>query len=331
MQYRKTMVSFNRPHVPFGYGLLVSRVRQLEDERMGAMYDMLCSKLSEIPTLRTNQLHFTLLNVVSTHSGMSVGILNSPTEAVLPMGCTLHLTFALSQYRYSDSLQSVALSARPNNINVWGKQTGRNLFVTVGFTTEEIRSLNIEPDRPTLDAIYYLMGVMTKTFVRDLMYTRNKQYTYEYVDILTLRETKTLPLLSVLWKPVKYWVGSQDVWFNMANFLSPQHITPQTLVYYLENIWDDDNTADAQKSALHPTMLKLMQQSYRLYEAKSHALDWINLIFPTCLAKSANLYYDPDDYSTLYRAVDVFLDNTRISTTEGALENLLLFGNPTYL
>lgn len=240
MKYRNTPYDFRLQVLPVSGGTFSSFVRSEYQslDVSGLFEEHIAQALYNTPKVFSAREPFTLVNVTCTHSGFSFGCLPPPPKKVLPLACTWFFTFAISASEYAENTEVKYSSLRWIDTRVWGPKGSQ--FLTVGISHTNAQHLGLKYDMLTPKIAYYLIGALSKSFVRNHRYwnsTEPADYSYNYRGLMPSLVYSSLymtPLYNMVNRvPYHMWVFNRHAWYTAPNLLSPKHITPITVLYAL--------------------------------------------------------------------------------------------------
>lgn len=186
--------------------------------------------LDKTPLVYAKREPFTLVNVYCSSSLLSYGWFDAPVEKNRPKACTWFFTFSMGGGNYPDKQTIRAL--RSINAVVWGTQVQR--FLTIGIRHFVAQKLGLRYDRRTPRILYYLIGAMSKSFVRNHRYWNEGDFDYKALQPAMLKtQLLNTNLYALVGRtPAHLWVFSREAWRYGQTLLSPLHLTPNSLLYY---------------------------------------------------------------------------------------------------
>lgn len=239
MKHRYAPFEFSLEVQPLSSGAM-ERVLHNNKTDVASLFDFIAPLLFDTPGFRAGKFWFTLLNVTCTFTKFSYGISPPPPENVRPVTATWHFTFALSHYGYGSNFKANKRSMRGVQAMAWGQRRS-NEFITISTTHYQASQMRIAYDSFTPEWLYYLIGMMTKSFA---LYSKFFQ---DGADFSTLYLGKNqnmlrsqyhmMPIYNLVNRqPYHVWVFNRHVWSLGAKLISVNHITPETILYMCKNI-----------------------------------------------------------------------------------------------
>lgn len=210
------------------------------DMQVGALFEHIAMQLFQTPLAMTSKVDFTLVNVLATDLHQSAGFLPMPPppDGMPDTSPRLVFTFAIRQDLdyFGKPVQRQFKSTWVNTFNVVAFRRPQFINVSVPVTLAGQWGLT-GMTWTRVQYLYYIIGAMTKAFVR-----RNRYYTmgdepYQYGSDLR-RTMRYWGLISGLpfsrlasAVPYNYWAFNRQVLSGQANILSSRHITPEMVLY----------------------------------------------------------------------------------------------------
>lgn len=240
MNYRETPYDFTLEVLPISGGTFSALV-QSQFVDVGSLFETyIAPALYNTPKVFASREPFTLVNVTCTHSNVSFGCLGVPPKEVLPLACTWYFTFAITHEEYDINYVVNYNSLRWINTRVWGSKGSR--FITIGIPHVQSQELGLKYDMMTPRRVYFLIGALSKSFVRIHKYWDPNQEDYDlrYKPLnmeLTHSAFYMMPIYNFISRtPYHLWVFNRHIWYSAPNLLSVKHITPHSLLYVLRYI-----------------------------------------------------------------------------------------------
>lgn len=223
--------------VPLGLGGLAMYSRYNRDALVGNLCNQLLGVLYRTPFVASSKVAFSLVNVTNLMNQASAGKL--PTPPIETHGCKWLFTFALKSGVNYASTGSAYVTKRQLGVYSWATQEGRPEFVTIGITPFEAEQFELGSDMFLPRFMYYMVGAYTKSAILNQRFKLEEPTVSDYSDMykapLDSYKGNLLRPLSVCMinKPVPEWVFSRSVWNQTPGLLTPKHIVPITVAYYL--------------------------------------------------------------------------------------------------
>lgn len=238
MKHRQTPYDFRLEVLPISGGTFSALVRNGFGLDVGSLFEeYIAPTLYNTPKIFSSREPFTLVNVSCIHSGWSYGVMPTPPEEAQPKACTWLFTFAISHEVYDDTSVIQYSSLRWINTRVWGAKNSQ--FITIGIPHTQSQYLGLKYDMLTPKIAYFLVGALSKSFVRLHKYWQPmyKDYDRSYAALppaLVRSSMYMIPIYGLVSRiPYHLWVFNRHVWLNAPNLLSEKHITPHSLLYIL--------------------------------------------------------------------------------------------------
>ena len=229
---------FTLSPVPLGLGGLAMYSRYNRDALVGNLCNQLLGVLYRTPFVASSKVGFSLVNVTNLMNRSSAGAL--PTPPIESHGSKWLFTFSLmSGAEYADGQTPAYVSARQLGVYVWSTQTGRPTFITIGITPFEAEQYELGSDMFLPRFLYYMVGAYTKSAMLNQRWKLEEPTVPDYTDmykapLASYRGNLLRPLSAcMINKPVTEWVFSRAVWNQTPGLLTPKHIVPVTVAYYL--------------------------------------------------------------------------------------------------
>lgn len=228
---------FTLSPVPLGLGGLAMYSRYNRDALVGNLCNQLLGVLYRTPFVASSKVGFSLVNVTNLMNRSSAGAL--PTPPIESHGSKWLFTFSLmSDATYAPG-QSVNVSARQLGVYVWATHVGRPDFVTIGITPFEAEQYSLGSDMLLPRFLYYMVGAYTKSAILNQQHKLEEPTVLDYAGLYkapfaSYKGNLLRPLsVCMINHPVQDWVFSRAVWNQTPGLLTPKHVVPLTVAYYL--------------------------------------------------------------------------------------------------
>lgn len=241
MKHRQSPYTFQLEVLPVSGGTLSALVKNGAYLDVGSLFeDFIAPALYNTPLVFSRREPFTLVNVSCLHTGWSFGYLETPPKEAQPLACTWLFTFAMSDEEYNEFSEVGYTSLRWINTRVWGYKNSK--FITIGIPHTQSQYLGLKYDMVTPRLAYYMIGALSKSFVRMHRYwefSGRKDFDFEnsYKNLhpsMVHGSIYMIPMYGLMSRiPYHMWVFNRHVWLNAPQLLSEQHITPSSLLYIL--------------------------------------------------------------------------------------------------
>jgi hypothetical protein len=302
MKHRQTPYNFKLEVLPLSGGTFSALVRSQYVD-VGTLFDTyIAPALYSTPKVFSAREPFTLVNVTCTHAGVSFGYLETPPKEAQPLACTWLFTFAISDEQYTHLSKVGYTSLRWINTRVWGQKSSK--FITIGIPHTQSQYLGLKYDSLTPRIVYFLIGCISKSFVRQHKYWNpnitDYEGSYKAFNLPMVHSGFYMqPMYNFMSRtPYHLWVFNRHIWLSAPNMLSAKHITPTTMLYILMYIRVDngmltkvveDKVLDYLENSLLSTLQRTQQEiapsgfedclytalMYRDEIPENHTLEWL--------------------------------------------------------
>lgn len=228
MKFRHQSVGFATRPYPFsgGYAPFLFKRTFLNIE-IGKLIKYLADSVLLMPGSRPSAIPFQLLNVCSTITDFSHGVVDRPPESALPSHKHLVFTFKIragSNYDPGDEVYQ--FSQRSINVTVWNK-----IFVSVGLDATALVAYALPDYLPT--TLQYLFNTVGPALKNMVLYPDKR-------DVTRIQEMKNLARLSLGQilnvRPYGDIAYSLQTWKLAPNLIRVEDVTPQLVLHYLLNV-----------------------------------------------------------------------------------------------
>lgn len=232
MRHIYSNFDFSLESIPISIGEF-SRVFKFATGDVGRIFQYMTPLLYNTPNVRAGKFWFTLVNVSSSHTEVSYGILPKPNDAMLPLTTVWDFTFALTPHGYSEHDVSTSILSPSLNARSWRVGDGR--FLTIGLTHAQSQDFGLRSDVLTPKGLYYVLGAMTKSFV---LHSGRIVQSYDFLNGSRFpeyyRRWFMRPIYAMLrGADVSMLAYNRFVWSEYTSLLSENHITPNVLLYVI--------------------------------------------------------------------------------------------------
>lgn len=247
MRHLKQLFNFRQREFPLANNSMNWLMRPNQRAlNMGDLFEHLADILHSVPFCLSNPVDFTLVNVVSPHAQWSIGCNEGPPpEVTWPANTMLLFTFALKQDNYypvTDEVQRKSFKSA--YVNTWNMvPSAAPQFLNVAINPIVCAHLGLRTlTWSRIQYLYYVVGMMTKSFVRRHQYYGSEAslefYSFSDYNLEAVRQkywAMKLPQLAAT-TPFKMWCFNRNILETAPHWLSTRHLSPELALYYVANV-----------------------------------------------------------------------------------------------